>query len=404
MAADPRPQILTINTGSSSLKAGLYDADSNETLNLNATVERIGQTGARLGVYGVGGVLLADEELELPDHGAAMRALLGWLARGGTDRSVAAIGHRVVHGGRAFGEPVAITDAVVAELRRLVPLAPNHLPQALDAIAVATNAFPGLPQVACFDTAFHRTLPRVARLYPLPRRFEAEGVVRYGFHGLSYESVISQLATVDPAAVSGRLVIAHLGNGASMVALRGGISVETTMGFTPSGGLMMGTRTGDLDPGVLLFLQREHGLGPSALGDLVNHDGGLRGVSGGSGDMRDLLARETSDPRAAEAVALFCYLAKKAIGGLAAVLGGLDGLVFTGGIGEHAAPVRERICADLRFLGVRLDPARNRVDEAVISEEGGPTVVRIVRTDEDRMIARHTARLLREEGASDVPL
>jgi acetate kinase len=403
MATEPRRHILTINTGSSSLKAGLYQVAPEEIPTQTATVERIGQAGARLRVdAGDGGS--TNQVLALPDHDAAMRALLRWIASDGTDKQVAAIGHRIVHGGRALVEPVVITDAVVAELQRLVPLAPNHLPQALTAIAVAGESFPRIPQVACFDTAFHRTLPRVARLYPLPRRYEAEGVVRYGFHGLSYESVVSQLATVDPGVVSGRLVIAHLGNGASMAAVRAGTSVEATMGFTPTGGLMMGTRTGDLDPGVLLYLQREHGLDPAALGDLINHDSGLLGVSGGTADMRDLLAREGSDPAAADAVALFCYLAKKAIGGLAAVLGGLDALVFTGGIGEHAAPVRERICADLGFLGIRLDPARNQSHAPVISQDGDPTVVRIVPSDEDRMIARHTANLLRGEGASHVLL
>jgi acetate kinase len=297
---------------------------------------------------------------------------------------------------------VRITAAVLTELRRLVPLAPNHLPQAIAAAEVTVGAFPEVPQVACFDTAFHRTLPPVARLLPLPRRFADEGVVRYGFHGLSYESVVSHLREADPALAAGRLAIAHLGNGASMAAVRAGESVETTMGFTPVGGIVMATRTGDLDPGVLLYLMRENGLPEPELANLVSHESGLRGVSGGVSDMRDLLAREGNDPAAAEAVALFCYRAKQAVGSLAAVLGGLDGLVFTGGIGEHAAPVRQRICEGLEFLGIGLDPARNAVHAPVVSVAGSAVAVRIVRSDEDRMIARHTARLVREAGSDDV--
>jgi acetate kinase len=395
-------RILTINTGSSSLKAGLYRADD-ERLDLSAVVEPIGQDDSRLRIAGGDGRLRAEQRLDLPDHGAALRALLDRLPATDGDRIVA-IGHRIVHGGRSFVEPVRITAAVLTELRRLVPLAPNHQPQALAAVETAAAAFPLAPQVACFDTAFHRTLPRVARIYPLPHRYEADGIVRYGFHGLSYESVLAQLQTLDPRAATGRLIVAHLGNGASMTAIRDGASIETTMGFTPSGGLVMGTRTGDLDPGVLLHLLGDGGLDPSALGNLVNREGGMRGVSGGSADMRDLLAEESHDPRAADAVALFCYQARKFLGALVAVLGGLDALVFTGGIGEHATPVRARICDGFDYLGLRLDPSRNDAGDPLISSQDSLVTVRLVPSDEDRMIAHHTARLLGAQGGHGVSL
>jgi acetate kinase len=395
-------RILTINTGSSSLKAGLYRADG-ERLELSAVVEAIGQDDCRLRIADGDGRLRADHRLDLPDHDAALRALLDRLPATAGD-GIVAIGHRIVHGGRTFVEPVAISAGVLEELRRLVPLAPNHQPQALAAVEAAATAFPKAPQIACFDTAFHRTLPRVARIYPLPHRFEADGIVRYGFHGLSYESVLAQLNTLDPRAAAGRLIVAHLGNGASMAAIRDGASIETTMGFTPSGGLVMGTRTGDLDPGVLLHLLRDGGFDPEALGNLINREGGLRGVSGGTADMRDLLAKESHDRRAADAVALFCYQARKFLGALVAVLGGLDALVFTGGIGEHAAPIRARICDGFDHLGLRLDPPRNDAGEPFISSQDGLVTVRVVPSDEDRMIAHHTARLLGERGGQGVSL
>jgi acetate kinase len=240
-------------------------------------------------------------------------------------------------------------------------------------------------------------MPRVARLYALPRDLAEGGVLRYGFHGLSYEYVVGELRRVDRAAYDGRVVVAHLGNGASMAAVRGGVGVDTTMGFTPTGGLVMGTRSGDLDPGVPLYLLEERGLTPTEVSDLVNKQAGLLGVSGTSADMRDLLDREAYDVRAAEAVALFCYQAKKFLGALAAALGGLDALVFTGGIGEHSATVRERICEGLGFLDIRLDPDRNSAHAPVISSEDTAVSVRVIPTDEDLMVARHTRRLIEQE-------
>jgi acetate kinase len=248
--------------------------------------------------------------------------------------------------------------------------------------------------VATFDTAFHSRMPRAARLFALPRQLADEGVLRYGFHGLSYEYVMSRLRALDPEAATGRIFIAHLGNGASMVGVRGGVGVDTTMGFTPTGGLVMGTRSGDLDPGVLLYMMEERGLNPREIGELINRRAGLLGVSETSADMRDLLSRETSDPRAAEAVALFCYQAKKFLGALTAALGGLDTFVFTGGIGEHAAPVRWRICEGLEFLGIRLDPDRNAEHASIVSRDDTPVTVRVIPTDENLMIARHTLRLV----------
>jgi len=388
-------RLLTINTGSSSLKAALYHFSAEaEERELGAEVERIGYPDARLHVEDTDGRSLFNRQDNLPDHAAALHAFLDWLQGRGDGASPDAVGHRVVHGGSRYSEPQLIDDGVVAALRDLIPIDPDHMPQAIEAIEATRRVYPAVPQVACFDTAFHRHMPRVARQYALPRELEQAGVIRYGFHGLSYEYVMGELQRLDPAAAGGRVVIAHLGNGASMAAVRAGRGIDTTMGFTPTGGLVMGTRTGDLDPGVLLYLLQERRISPADLSALVNKEAGMRGVSGTSGDMQDLLGKEASDPRAAEAIALFCYTAKKYLGALVAALGGLDALVFTGGIGEHAAPVRERVCADLGFLGIDVDPARNRANAPVISRDGAPVVVRVVHTNEDLMIARHTYRLI----------
>ncbi len=388
-------RLLTINTGSSSLKAALYHFSAEaEERELGAEVERIGYPDARLHVEDTDGRSLFNRQDNLPDHAAALHAFLDWLQGRGDGASPDAVGHRVVHGGSRYSEPQLIDDGVVAALRDLIPIDPDHMPQAIEAIEATRRVYPAVPQVACFDTAFHRHMPRVARQYALPRELEQAGVIRYGFHGLSYEYVMGELQRLDPAAAGGRVVIAHLGNGASMAAVRAGRGIDTTMGFTPTGGLVMGTRTGDLDPGVLLYLLQERRMSPADLSALVNKKAGMRGVSGTSGDMQDLLGKEASDPRAAEAIALFCYTAKKYLGALVAALGGLDALVFTGGIGEHAAPVRERVCADLGFLGIDVDPARNRANAPVISRDGAPVVVRVVHTNEDLMIARHTYRLI----------
>jgi acetate kinase len=378
--------VLCLNAGSSSLKTALYRFDRAEQA----------VTG------GPAPALLDRGTAEHPGGGAGMAAAVeAALARLGSAGlpSPAAVGHRVVHGGPDHATPVLVTEALLADLEALVPFAPLHQPVALHGIETVAKRLPGVPQVACFDTAFHRRMPEVAQRLPLPRRLHDEGIRRYGFHGLSYEYVIDHARV----GAEGRTVVAHLGNGASLAAVRDGQPLDTTMGFTPSGGLVMGTRPGDLDPGVLVYLAARGGYDPAALERLVDHEAGLLGVSGSSGDMRDLLVRRDRDPAAALAVALFCHQLRKHLGALAAVLGGLDTLVFTGGIGEHAAPVRAQTCAGLEHLGVRLDEARNRANAPVISQPTSPCTVRVLPTDEDLVIARHTYALTVATASSPSP-
>jgi acetate kinase len=309
--------------------------------------------------------------------------------------ALTAVGHRVVHGGPKYSEPQRITPEMIEELQRLSPFDPEHLPAELLLSEAFHRRFPHVPQVACFDTAFHHDLPRVARLLPIPRRYEAKGVFRYGFHGLSYAYLMQELERLGGAkAAMANVVLAHLGNGASMAAVRDGRSIDTTMAFTPAAGLVMSTRSGDLDPGLISFLARTERMTASQFDNLVNHDSGLLGISETSSDMRDLLARETEDVRAAEAVALFCYQAKKWIGAYAAALGGLDTLVFAGGIGENAPAVRSRICEGLGFLGIELDAAANAAHADVISTDASRVTVRVIRTDEELMIARSVSLVL----------
>jgi acetate kinase len=393
--------ILTVNTGSSSLKAALYSTGAGDyDLRRRILAERIGLPGpAGLRILDGSGGIMSTTQVELPDHAAALGLALQALEH----ETIDAVGHRVVHGGSGFSQPRRVSDELLSALRELVPIDPTHLPQAIAAIEVVNKLRPSVSQVACFDTAFHRSMPWVAQLYPLPRELTAAGIVRYGFHGLSYEYIVERLRALDPNG-GARAVVAHLGNGASMAAIRDGRSVDTTMGFSPTGGLMMGTRSGDLDPGVLIHLAETRRLGPAELSELVNRRSGLLGVSGRGSDMRELLAAEATDPLAAEAVQLFCYQARKHLGALTTVLGGLDTLVFTGGIGEHAAPVRERICTRLEFLGIILDATKNERNAPVISTDEGPVTVRVISTDEDVMIARHTCDLARTKGAGDVPI
>ncbi len=389
-------RILTINSGSSSIKFAVYDIAAGEHLLLSGSLERIGLPASRFQATDAGGLVLVDEQRDLPDAATALGALLDWLERGGRPARPDAVGHRIVHGGRRHTQPERITLELLAALRALVPLAPEHLPGELEAIAAVTRSYPNVPQVACFDTAFHRSRPLVGQVYALPRRFEEDGVLRYGFHGLSYEYIMRELAREAGATVAaGRVIVAHLGNGSSMAAVRNGQSIDATMGFTPLGGLVMSTRPGDLDPGVLLYLLEEMRLSAAELRTVLSAESGLLGVSGISSDMRDLLAREHDDPRAALAVELYCYTAQKYLGALTAVLSGVETLVFTAGIGEHAAPVRAHICSGLEFLGIRLDPARNALHAPIISEAGGAVTVRVVPTNEELMIARHTASVLR---------
>jgi acetate kinase len=404
MAKAQASRLLTINTGSSSLKAALYDVAVAPRLVLAAKVERIGLGDGHACLTTAQGEMLFDEHKNVPDHRAGLLFLLDGLRHTEYHESPRAVGHRVVHGGRRHSEPHIITDELLEELRLLIPIDPAHLPQAIEAIETVGDSYPTVPQVACFDTAFHRRMPRVAQIYPLPQRFEEAGVLRYGFHGLSYESIMEQLRCLDPAAYAGRVVIAHLGNGASMAAVKGGKSVDTTMGFTPTGGLMMGTRAGDLDPGVVLHLLDLEGGNAGALSDLLNKKAGLIGLSGLSADMQDLLEQESSSSQAADAVDLFCYQARKFLGALVTTLGGLDVLAFTAGIGEHAAPIRERICDGLNYLGIQLDPQRNQNNSRSISADGSSVRVLVLPTDEDLMIAGHTQRLIAEAGGLHVPV
>jgi len=381
-------RVLCVNSGSSSLKVALYE---DETAIASSAVEGIGLDEGRLTVRDASARVLHDQPGTFPDVDAAIRGALGTARFPAPD----AAGHRVVHGGADHAAPERVTPELLAALRTLVPLAPLHLPAALRGIDAVSRRYPGLPQVACFDTAFHRRMPAVAQRLPLPRALGAKGIQRYGFHGLSYEYVVATIG----AATLGRAVIAHLGNGASLAAVRDGLPIDTTMGFTPTGGLMMGTRSGDLDPGVLVHLLAHEGFDAERIQRLVDHESGLLGVSGTTSDMKTLLETRPTDPHAAEAIALFCYVLRKHIGALAAVLGGIDTLIFTGGIGERAAPVREETCGGLEHLGIQIDRERNARHDPIISAPGSACTVRTVRTEEDLMIARHTRALVARSAA-----
>ena len=386
--------ILTVNSGSSSLKFALFRAGGDLVRIVTGTFARIGGDYAELSATELASGVAHQRRLALPDHAACVPPLFEVLNQVRDSSPVAAIGHRVVHGGPHLREPQLVTGDVLAELRRLIPFAPVHEPAAVALLEAFGRHYPGVPQVACFDTAFHADLPNVASLLAIPRRYNARGVRRYGFHGISYSYLMQELERLAGAAAArGRVLLAHLGNGASMAAVRGGRCIDTTMAFTPAAGLVMGTRSGDLDPGVVAYLARADAMSPAQFDRLVNAESGLLGLSESSGDVRDLLAREASDARAAEALDVFCYQAKKWIGALSAALGGVDTLVFAGGIGEHAAPIRARICAGLEHLGLTLDPARNEAHAGVISAETSRVCVRVIPTDEELLIARATDQL-----------
>jgi acetate kinase len=397
--ASAKHVILCLNSGSSSLKFALYHLGEEEEERLaHGAVERIGLAGGHLWLWGMDNDTLVDIHRDFSEHTAAAEGIAAAAKDLGFPPPVA-VGHRVVHGGLDHTAPERVDAQLLAELRRLVPFAPLHLPSAIQGIEAVAARLPGLPQVACFDTAFHRRMPEVAQRFPLSRNLWHEGVRRYGFHGLSYEYIVAMLG----AAAQGRLLIAHLGNGASLAAVLNGQPLDTTMGFTPTGGLMMGTRSGDLDPGVLIHLMHAEGSDVDQLDELVNHQAGLLGVSGLSPDMKTLLEQREREPHAAQAVELFCYQLRKHIGALTAVLGGLDTLVFTGGIGERAAPVRWEVCQGLAYLGIDLDPQRNAVHADVISTPGSDCTVRVIPTNEDLMIARHTRTLFVSTAAASHP-
>jgi acetate kinase len=385
--------IAVLNAGSSSIKFALYEAGHDGALLFRGQIENV-ELVPHLRAVDAAGAVVAERRWPSGalDHHAATAEILKVGRELLADRPVIAFGHRVVHGGSEFARPVRVAPAVIEALAKLVPLAPLHQPHNLAPIEAIAAAAPTMPQVACFDTAFHHTQTALAQEFALPRDLTAAGVRRYGFHGLSYDYIVSRLQVIDPVLARGRLVIAHLGNGASLCAVRDGRSVATTMGFTAVDGLMMGTRTGSLDPGVLLYLMKERGMDANALEDLLYRRSGLLGVSGISSDMRTL--RQSKVPAAAEAIALFVYRIVRETGSLAAALGGLDGFVFTAGIGENDAAVRTEVATGCSWLGLSLDADRNAKGQGLISRDGAKVKVLVVPTDEERNIARYTSEVL----------
>ena len=388
-------RILTVNGGSSSIKFALFETRDSLQCMLKGALDRIGMQNATFSVKGLNQADTFSRSVTAPDHTAAVGALMDWVEERSRSDGLFAVGHRVVHGGPKYSSPQRITAAMVEELHRLSPFDPEHLPEEILLTEAFHRRFPDLPQVACFDTAFHHQLPRVAQLLPIPRRYEALGVRRYGFHGLSYAFLMGELARLSGTeAAQGKVILAHLGNGASLAAVNQGKPVDTSMGFTPTAGVPMSTRSGDLDPGLVWYLARTESMSAKQFNEMANFKSGLLGISETSSDMRELLAREKEDVRAAEAVALFCYQIKKVVGSFAAALGGLDTLVFAGGIGENAHPVRARICNGLEFLGIELHEGHNAANDGVISSATSRVDVRVIHTDEELMIARSVCHVL----------
>ena len=391
-------RILTINGGSSSIKLALFEADRSLRRILEGRVERIGLPEATFTLKGPDKAENFSREVTAPNHMAAAAVVMDWVQERFEHGSLTAVGHRVVHGGPKYSEPQRITREIMEELHDLEPFDPEHLPEEILLAEAFHQRFPDLLQVACFDTAFHRDMPRVARMLPIPRRYDAKGVQRYGFHGLSYSFLMEELERLaGPKAVLGRVILAHLGNGASLAAVQDGKPIDTSMGLTPTAGIPMSTRSGDLDPGIIWYLARTEKMSPKQFNEMVNFQSGLLGLSETSSDMRDLLSREKEDNRAAEAIALFCYQVRKWIGSFAAALGRLDTLVFTGGIGENAPLIRWRICEGMEFVGLCLDPGLNDVNAAIVSRKDTPVTVRVMKTDEELMIARHTYNFICEQ-------
>ena len=393
MTAAAAQTVLALNGGSSSVKFALFSAADITHRRLHGKIDRIGIAGTALTASAEGPNGAITQKVPTGDFAAAIEVLIDWLESRQAFATVIAIGHRVVHGMQRSA-PERVTRKVLDDLRAVIPYDPEHLPAEIQLMEKLLQRFPQLPQIACFDTAFHRTMPPVATLLPIPRRYQAMGVQRYGFHGLSYAYLMEQLAGLgDPAAHKGRVVLAHLGSGASLAAVRDGASVDTTMAFTPGAGVPMSTRSGDIDPGLLSFFAGKEQMTTARFQKMVTHESGLLGMSETSSDIRDLLKVEATDTRAAEAVALFCQEIRKRIGAFAAVLGGVDTLVFSAGIGENSPVIRARICANLEFLGVQLEPAANDANDAVISTPGSRVTVRVIPTDEELMIAKLALKL-----------
>jgi acetate kinase len=404
------PNVLTINGGSSSIRFAVFTAGQPLRRRLQGKMERVGSDDASLTVDCGGDSAPTPAEDRVPTQGkdrapihinvepeargGAIGFLLEWLESQPLFKTVEGVGHRVVHG-MLHTEPELVTQQLLDELKSVIPFDPEHLPREIELIEALRHRHPKLAQVVCFDTAFHRRMPLVATQLPIPRRYAARGIQRYGFHGLSYTYLMQELERLgDPAATRGRVILAHLGGGASLAAVRDGRCIDTSMGFTPTAGLVMGTRSGDLDPGLMSYLASTDAMTAKQFQTMVNHESGLLGLSESSADVRDLLGREATDTRAAEALALFCYQARKWIGSFAAALGGLDTLVFAGGIGENAAPVRKRICDGLEFLGIEINEDANSRQAQSISAESGSVAVRVIRTDEESVIAAASIRLL----------
>ena len=384
-------KILTINSGSSSIKFALFEVDVQLKNELYGKMDRIGISDTTLSYHD----LVTDKTgMHIIGTASASQFLIDWLKEYIDIASIVGIGHRVVHGMKHV-EPELVSQELLDELNRISAYDPDHLPQEIEMIEIFRRLYPELLQLACFDTSFHTTMPSKAKLLPLPRRYDAMGIQRYGFHGLSYAYLMEELALVaGNETANGKIILAHLGNGASLAAVRDGKSMDTTMGFTPASGLVMGTRSGDLDPGVVWFLMQSEKLNAAQFNDLINHQSGLLGISETRSDMEDLLKQQHTDTRAAEAVELFCYQTKKWIGSFAAVLEGLDTLVFSGGIGENAPEVRSRICNGLQFLGIELDKKRNAENNNIVSTDKSPVTVRVIKTNEELMIAKSVFNFL----------
>jgi acetate kinase len=381
--------ILTVNAGSSSIKLAVFDAHDTTRKVCEAAIENIGLASASL--------ITSDgaEPVTATNHAQANKLLRKWLTAQVTAAAIVAVGHRMVHGGPDYNGPQIATEEVLASLRKLIAFDPKHLPVEIDLVAVFRDALPKACQVLCFDTTFHHNLPAPARVLPVPRHFEAKGIRRYGFHGLSYAYILEELRRVEgETAANGKVVIAHLGSGASLAAVQNGQSIDTTMSMTPASGIPMSTRSGDLDPGLALYLTQTQGYDAKRFNHMVNFESGLLGISETTADMKQLLESEAEDQRAKDAVDIFCYQVKKTIGAFAAALGGLNTLVFTGGMGEHAPKIRARICEGLDFLGVTLDPVRNQEGARLVSGDGAPVGVHVIHTDEAVTIARETAQAI----------
>jgi acetate kinase len=394
MPAAPVTCMLIINCGSSSLKFGIY-ATTGLQLVQAGIISSIGELKGRLKISNSDHDTITYESKAYKNINAAVSEIIAYLGEHADEFTISAIGHRIVQGGPDHRLPELITDALLQQLHQLVYLAPNHLPGEIEAIQALKNAYPNLPQVACFDTAFHKDMPDHVKYYPLPHEFQKKGLIKYGFHGLSYEYIMHELIEANPVAKEQKTIIAHLGNGASMVAVNNGVGVDTTMGLSPVGGLVMSTRCGDLDPGVLLFLLKEYHLTANQLDNLLSKQSGLKAICGDS-DVQELLKAEEHNPEAALALTVFCYQARKFIGALAAAMGGLNALVFTGGIGANSATIRERICNGLEFIGIELDSQANQTGSGVLSCDTSRVSVRAMKTDEEIMIAKHTNRILNE--------